>query len=265
MSGAKKVLSAERTSLVALNFQAEPGLLKDWIPEGFQPDLHNGDCYVSLVAVSLRKVLGRGIPFPVCLGLGSIYLRVYICRETKDGILRGFRQVRSVVTSERGKWLLTPLFGNDLKVHKIKQTISGFDGKASETSPPSAEISWISGPDKHESRIKVTGRQRMKLGARNSKVSFILNHHWMFAENDGKTLVYEYRGAPAVIWDAGHVTMQGHMSDLVGDRLARVLGRKPASVFLVENGPVTVLGPFPPEAALQIRKAEEEKEKPVVQ
>lgn len=251
MSGPRTILSAERTSLVALNFQADPLLIKAWVPPGFEPDLHNGDCYVSLLAVSLRKVRGRGLPFPICLGLGSIYLRVYVCRQTDRGMIRGFRQVRSVVTSERGRWLLYPLFGDDLKVARIRQTLSGFDGKGSEEHPPTAELVWKAAKDEGTSRIKVTGRHRISLGARDSKVGFILNHNWLFTEEAGKTVAYEYRSAPAAIWDAGHVTVQGETSDLVGDRLAKVMGRKPASVFLVEKSPVLVTGPFPVEAALE--------------
>jgi hypothetical protein len=70
----------------------------------------------------------------------------------------------------------------------MKQVISGFDGKGPEGQAPSAELSWKSHIDKTESRIKVTGRQRMNLGPRNGKVSFILNHHWMFADVAGKNM-----------------------------------------------------------------------------
>lgn len=251
MAGPKTVLSAERSSVVALNFQADPSLIKTWIPPGFQPDLHNGDCYVSLIAVSLKNVRGRGLPFPLCLRLGSIYLRIYVCRESPRGVIRGFRQVRSIVTNERGRWLLFPLFGTDLKVARIRQTLSGFDGKATEENPPSAELQWKSGADRTLSRIKVTGRQRMTQNARDSKVGFILNHNWMFADHNGSTVAYQYRSERAAIWNAGHVTVQGETSDLVGDKLSRVMGRKPASVFLVEKSRILVTGPFPVEAAVE--------------
>lgn len=195
MSSAKTIFSAGRLSLASLNFQADSGLIESWIPPGFQPELHNGECYVSLVCVSLKNVGGRGLPFPICLRLGAIYLRVYVSQETSHGVIRGFRQVRSVVTSQRGRWLLRPLFGNDLKVMKIHQILSGFDGTASEDNPPSAEFSWKTGPEKSISKIKVTGRQRMTLGRRDSKVGFILDHSWLFAEHDGKTVAYEYKRA----------------------------------------------------------------------
>ncbi len=253
MSSAKTIFSAGRLSLASLNFQADPALIQSWVPSGFNPELHNGDCYASLVCVSLKNVGGRGLPFPICFRLGAIYLRVYVSQETSHGTLRGFRQVRSAVTSERGRWLLRPLFGDDLKVMRIHQTLTGFDGTASEENPPSAEFSWKTGPEKSISKIKVTGRQRMTLGRRDSKVGFILDHSWLFAEHEGKTVAYEYKNAPATIWNAGQVIVQGDTSELLGTKLAKVLGRKPASVFLVEPSVITCSGPYTPEEAAQLQ------------
>jgi|GEM_PF-4469391 len=251
MSEPKTVFSAGRVSLASLNFQVDPNLVKAWLPPGFDLELHNGDCYASMVAVSLKNVGGRGLPFPICRHLQAIYLRIYISQKTKHGILYGFRQVRSVVTSQRGRWLLRPLFGDDLKVMRLRQTLSGFDGSASEDNPPSAELSWKTGPEKSISKIRITGRQRMTLGRRDSKVNYILDHHWLFTEIDGQSVAFEYRTAPATIWNAGQVVVHGDTSELIGAKLAKVLGRKPASVFLVEPSLVSCMGPYTPEQAAE--------------
>lgn len=256
MAGPGKVLQAERTSLVALNFQADPQAIRAWVPDGFEPDLHNGECYVSLVAVTLRGVRGRGLPIPICLGLGSVYLRVYVRQPEGAGKLRGFCQVRSCVTSGRGKWLLSPLFGDDLKLFKTRCIHSGFDGGATAENPPAVELSWRGASAIGEpSRIKVRGRHPMTLNRRDGKVSFIVDHHWLFAAQDGKTVAFEYHSAPATIWDAGHVTVQGNMAELVGERLAKFLGKKPASVFLIERTPISVTGPYPVEVATAMQPA----------
>lgn len=255
MPAPTKVLAAERTSLVALNFQVDPAAIKSWVPAGFEADLHNGDCYASLVAVTLRNVRGRGLPFPLCLGLGSVYLRIYVRQLEDSGGLRGFCQVRSCVTSSRGKWLLTPLFGDDLKLMKIRTRHEHLGGGATAENPPAVEVSWPGSKEGGRSWIKVRGRHPMSLGRRDGKVNFIIDHNWMFATQQGQTVAFEYRSAPSTIWDAGHVALHGEMGDLVGERLARFLGRKPASVFLAEKTSISVTGPFPVQAAARRQPA----------
>ncbi len=239
-NGRKSLLKARFTEIVALNFKIDPKILLDRIPGKLELDYFEGETYVSLVAMVLRRVRVWGIPLHVVGGFGEFNLRYYVRRKDVDGFQRGACFLKDYVSSSMAAWILGSLFQADFRRVKMRFDNTGFRSK--ESSVPKVDYRWK--VDDHWNQIRVRGRKKMKNTGPGTKVGFILEHSNEYSSRGGKT--FEYRASrPAwTVWDAAQANFNCDVKQLFGEDFVKPLAKRPASVFISSGSDVTIFRPM---------------------
>lgn len=93
----KRFLTAEWRDLIMANYEVETSLLEPLLPIGTVLDLHEGRCFVSLVAFMFlnTRVMGFRVPFHV--NFEEVNLRFYVKRITNGEVRRGAVFIKEIV------------------------------------------------------------------------------------------------------------------------------------------------------------------------
>ena len=102
----KLLAKAAYTELVAVNFQIQPKYLVQHVPQGLELDSFNGDTYVSLVCMVMRKIGVMGIP--ISRGFVELSLRFYVRHPHDPETARELVSSRDMYRAQLplGSWVL---------------------------------------------------------------------------------------------------------------------------------------------------------------
>ncbi len=90
-------LTARWTDLPLLNFAVPVEFIAGLAPAGTEPDLHEGQAYMSIVGFRFQNVRVLGIPVPGHTNFDEINLRYYVKRIIGNETRRGVVFVREIV------------------------------------------------------------------------------------------------------------------------------------------------------------------------
>src|SRR5438552_1950019 len=90
------LLTAQWCNLLLLNFPVPTGVIEHFAPPGAQPDLHDGQAYISIVGFRFENTRLFGLPIPGHTNFPEINLRYYVRRRVGDEIRRGVVFAREV-------------------------------------------------------------------------------------------------------------------------------------------------------------------------
>ena len=229
------VLSAEWRDLLMLNYEADPGCLRKYVPAGTELDSFAGKTYVSLVGFRFcrTKLLGS-VPIPFHTEFEEINLRFYVKRREANEFRRGVVFIAEIVP-KRAISLTARLFYNENYVrrpmtHRVRINESQME----------VEYSWKSGNEQCKLEADASGMP--SLPSEGSLQQFITEHYWGYSRQpDGRTTEYHVAHVPWRVWNATHANFSGDPSDLYGDELSQVLTKAPASAFIADGSPVEVM------------------------
>ena len=102
---ARAFLTAEWRHLAILTFQAEPALLRRYVPEGTELDTHDGRALISLVGFRFLQTRVLGLPMPFHRHFDEVNLRFYVRREVRGEIRRGVTFIREIVPRRLIAWV----------------------------------------------------------------------------------------------------------------------------------------------------------------
>lgn len=72
---------------IMLHWKIDKDTINQYIPQGIELDLFEGDAYVSIIAFSVKKLRPRFLPpFPYLSNFHEVNLRTYVIRDGKPGI-----------------------------------------------------------------------------------------------------------------------------------------------------------------------------------
>lgn len=239
-SRSKVLLTAGFSDLVALNFQIDPRLLQRHVPKGLELRFFEGETYVSLVAMVLRRVKVWGFPISVAGGFGELNLRFYVRRKDGDGYQHGACFLKDYVSSASGAWVLGSVFKANFARLKMKHDNSGFNSDDPKI-VPKIDYRWKVGD--HENRIRIRARKKLKQVSKNSKVGFILDNSNEYSRREGKTYEYRAQHPRWTIWDAAQANFTCDVGSLFGEEFVKPLSKRPASVFVSAGSNVTIFRP----------------------
>jgi uncharacterized protein len=226
-------LTAEWRTLVMLNYEVDPALLRQFIPAGTELDLWQERCFLSLVGFRFLKTRVRGIPIPFHRNFIEVNLRFYVRRVEGKETKRGVVFVREIVP----RWAIAKaarVFYNENYVtlpmhHYIDYGPPGI----------TAEYSWKlpSG----WTRIYVNASGDPVLPESGSQQEFITEHYWGYAaQPDGGSIEYHVVHPPWRVWNTEHAVFEGDVERIYGREFIAVLRAKPVSAFLAEGSEVSV-------------------------
>ena len=73
--------------LAFVHWEIDPAALEKLLPEGLEPDLHDGRGWIGVVPFEMRDVSPRGLPrFPPMSDFPEINIRTYVTRGGKPGV-----------------------------------------------------------------------------------------------------------------------------------------------------------------------------------
>lgn len=107
-------LSAEWRDLVMLNYELDPGVLKDHVPRGTELDSFQSKTYVSLVGFRfLRTKLFGFLSIPFHANFDEVNLRLYVRRREGETTKRGVVFIREIVPKRAIALLARAAYGEN--------------------------------------------------------------------------------------------------------------------------------------------------------
>jgi hypothetical protein len=220
-----------------LNYESPAGLLDPLVPAGVELDRWRGTLYVSVVGFLFRdtRVLGLAIPFHRTFE--EVNLRFYVRRESNGEMRRGVVFVREIVPRRAIATVARLLYNEPYRALPMRHRITrGADGVIEREYAWRTSRAWTS----IESRTEGTPQPL----AADSEEEFITEHYWGYTrQRDGGTVEYRVEHPRWNVWRAAHARLDGNLSQVYGDRFARVLSGPPRSAFVADGSAVTVFAP----------------------
>ena len=230
---AGRFLSAEWRTLVMLNWEVDPDLLRPLVPRGTELDAWQGKTFVSAVGFLFLDTRLFGIPMPFHRNFEEVNLRFYVGREGPEGWRRGVCFVREIVPrlaiATIARWVYNEAYVAYPMRHGGNVAANG----------GSAEYGWRRGGRWESLRATFSGAPNpLEAG---SVEEFITEHYWGYtAQRDGGTIEYRVEHPSWRVWRANEAALDADVAALYGPQFAAPLATPPSSAFVADGSPVVV-------------------------
>lgn len=230
---ARAFLTAEWRDVAMLNYQADPDLLRKFVPAGTELDFWNGQAFVSLVGFRFLKARVLGIPVPFHRNFDDVNLRFYVSRREGSELKRGVAFIREIVPRRAIATIARVVYNENFLAlpmsHKIVR-----DGDRLKV-----EYAWRR--RRAWSRISLSVSGDPALPQEGSQEQYIVEHYWGYsAQRDGGCLEYRVEHPSWRIWPGREAKFEGDAEKLYGRELATLVSKLPASAFLAQGSEVKV-------------------------
>jgi uncharacterized protein YqjF (DUF2071 family) len=227
-------LSAHWLDLVIVNYEVEPSLLKNYVPNGTELDSFKGKAMISLVGFRfLRTRLFGVLPIPFHSDFDEVNLRFYVRRRHLGEDRRGVVFIREIVPKRAVAYIARAVYGEKYSRVPMRHSI------VTNGNRKSAEYEWRLGHEWCKLHAQAEG-DPMTPGE-GSLEQFITEHYWGYsAQRDGGCVEYHVAHDPWRVWAATGAAFEGDATALYGSALAEVIRTVPHSAFIAEGSPVLV-------------------------
>jgi uncharacterized protein YqjF (DUF2071 family) len=220
-----------------LNYESPAGLLDPLVPAGVELDRWRGMLYVSVVGFLFRETRVLGLAIPFHRTFEEVNLRFYVRRESNGEMRRGVVFVREIVPRRAIATVARLLYNEPYRALPMRHRITrGADGVIEREYAWRTSRAWTSIESRTEGKPQPI--------ATDSEEEFITEHYWGYTrQRDGGTVEYRVEHPRWNVWGAAHARLDGNLSQVYGDRFARVLSGPPRSAFVADGSAVTVFAP----------------------
>lgn len=225
----RKFLTAKWQNLIMANYEIEPTLIADYVPKGTTLDLHEGKCFVSLVAFMFldTKVLGIAVPFHV--NFEEVNLRFYVKRETEAETKRGVVFVKEIVPRRAIATVARVFYGEPYETWKMSHA---------ETEN---ELSYVWRKADCENHIKAQIGENTGVPASGSHGEFIIEHYWGYTKRgENRTDEYKVEHPKWELFSVKNAEIAVDFSRLYGERFAHLSNETPHSIFMAKGSEISV-------------------------
>ncbi len=226
-------LTAKWKNLINATYAVPPSLLEPYLPSGLNPDIREGNAFVSLVAFEFQDTRLKGIRIPFHANFPEINLRYYVNHNGQ----RGVAFIREFVPKFWIAWFARQLYNEPYR--KIRMKSTNREDRGSGT----IEVLHNLKTAGKEFFIEARAMHLPYLPESDSLEHFFKEHEFGFGRSrTGKTLRYQVEH-PA--WDVYPVTEFRHNIDfeMLYGREWRFLNQSvPANVLLAAGSEVKVFG-----------------------
>jgi uncharacterized protein YqjF (DUF2071 family) len=232
MGDSRPFLTARWRHLAMLNYEADPALVRPFVPPGTEMDTFDGKTYVSLVAFMFLDTRVRGWAIPFHRDFEEVNLRIYVRRKGEEGWRRGVTFIKEIVPRVAIAWVARTVYGENYVALPMSHRWSSED-------PPAVRYAWRTGGRETAIDLEPEGPYRPIAPA--SPEEFIAEHYWGYtAAQKGGTVEYRVEHPRWRIAPARKAAWEGDAAALYGAAFASVLAGRPASAFLAEGSEVAV-------------------------
>jgi uncharacterized protein len=231
---ASTFLTAEWKNLIMANYVIDPSLLIPYLPSKTEPDLFNGNCYVSLVGFMFAntRILGFKIPFHV--NFEEVNLRFYVRYNDNGTWKRGTVFIKEIVPKPAISFIAN-------KVYHEKYVTKAMKHSVKETSNE-MELSY---QWKHQNKwnsIEATVEKPSQPMLSGSEEEFIAEHYWGYSKyNATTTFEYNVQHPAWKIFPVKKYLIDCDFKAQYGDPFSNLTNAKPNSVFVARGSDIAVL------------------------
>jgi hypothetical protein len=239
------LLTAAWRNLVLLNFPVPTEIIQHLAPPGTEPDLHDGQSYISIVGFRFENVRLFGIPFPGHTSFPEINLRYYVHREIAGEVRRGVVFAREIVPRRAVAILANRLYNESYVTRRMRTSnqLAGHKLAPGDT----ISYSWKTGrrllqfSSTHNNHLTATVAAPLALPTPSSLEEFIVEHYWGYTRTrTGGTNEYRVAHVPWRIASAIDVVWQCDVLANYTAPLAEFLTAPPTSAIIAEGSPIGV-------------------------
>jgi uncharacterized protein len=262
----RPILTARWTELLFLNFPVPVEAIQSLAPPGTEPDLHDGQAYISVVGFRFHAVRLFGLLVPGHTRFPEINLRYYVRRTVADDVRRGVVFVREIAPRRAVAFTANWLY-NESYITRPMRTMLQTRGDVLAPND-TIEYAWRSRrpncswplrgrPPRQEryrwNRLAARVAVPFALPTPGSLEEFIVEHYWGYVRaRDGTTREYEVQHAPWQVapadninWDCDLIDyspprLRGGVAGAANPSLAEFLKRPPTSAIIATGSPVQV-------------------------
>lgn len=237
MATASSFLTAQWRNLVMLNYEIDPALLRDRVPQGTEIDIWNGRTFVSLVGFQFLDTRLLGIAIPFHRNFPEVNLRFYVRYLAADGWHRGVVFIKEIVprpaVSFVARWVYNEQYVTLPMRHSVELPSAHNDRRGA------IGYSWRWAGDWCQLSAKMHGDPSPLVPG--SEEEFITEHYWGYTrQRDGSTLEYAVEHPSWRVWRAAESRFEGNVATLYGPEFARVLAGRPSSAFVADGSEIVV-------------------------
>jgi uncharacterized protein YqjF (DUF2071 family) len=269
MQRERPVLSARWTDLLLLNFPVPAKLLAAFAPPGTEPDLYDGQAYLSIVGFRFQGTRLFGLPIPGHTRFTEINLRSYVRRQVAGGTRRGVVFVKEVAPRRAvgiaANWLYNenyitrPMRSQTHIANKIlapgdrieyawqtKKTLLPHRearrelGRAGQGEGSNGSRLFRGRPLSHHWNY-LAGRisAPLSLPRPGSFEEFIIDNYWGYVRGrDGRTREYRVLHAPWRVAPVDEVEWDCDLAATYDPPFAEYLDAPPADAFVADGSPI---------------------------
>lgn len=225
----KKFLTANWQDLVMANYEVSPDLLEDFVPKGVSLDLHDGKCFVSLVAFMFVNTRVFGIAMPFHTDFEEVNLRFYVKRELTDETRRGVTFIKEIVPRWAIATVARVFYGEPYEAVPMSHAKKG------------NELKYAWQKNDFENSVKIEFAENLGVPEENSHGEFIIEHYWGYTKrNQSRTDEYKVEHPKWELFEVNYAEIDVDFGALYGERFAHLSNTKPHSIFMAKGSPISV-------------------------
>jgi uncharacterized protein YqjF (DUF2071 family) len=241
-------LTARWTELLLVNFPVPTGAVADLAPPGTEPDLFEGQAYVSIVGFQFRDTRVRGCAWPGHTHFPEINLRYYVRRIVDGEVRRGVVFVQEIVPRRLIAAVANRLFHENYvcrpmrsELHMSRTTLAEGDRVSYAWQSSRLRLSGHPQPTALWNTLAARVAAPFRLPPANSFDEFIVEHYWGYAHGrDGATREYRVAHDPWRVALADDVTWDCDVAATYHTPLAKYLMSPPTSALIADGAAVQV-------------------------
>jgi uncharacterized protein YqjF (DUF2071 family) len=225
----KKFLTAEWRDLIMANYEVDPSVLADRVPRGTELDLHEGKCFISLVAFMFldTRVLDFLVPFHV--NFEEVNLRFYVRRKTDSEVRRGVVFVKEIVPRGAIAVVARHIYGEPYE----RWTMSNLRDER--------QVSYYWQKEEARNSIIVERGENLGVPAENSHGEFIIEHYWGYTKRgEDRTDEYKVEHPKWELFAAANPRIDVDFERTYGSDFEFLKNADPYSILLAKGSEIAV-------------------------
>jgi uncharacterized protein len=233
----RQFLTARWTELLLLNFPVPSHAVANLAPPGTEPDLFEGQAYISIVGFQFRDTRVRGCAVPRHTHFPEVNLRSYVRRVVGGEVRRGVVFVQEIVPHRLIALIANRLFHE----HYVCRPMRVMPPTSAPTLKPANLIRYAWQFDGRWSSLEARVARPFELPLPKSLDEFIVEHYWGYTQGrDGVTREYRVVHEPWRVAPATEVAWSCDVAANYNSPLGQYLSRPPTSALVADGGAVAV-------------------------
>lgn len=229
----KPFLTTEWRKLILANYRVDSSVLKNYIPNKTELDIHNGKCYVSLVGFMFLNTKVKGCKIPFHINFEEVNLRFYVKHFDGKEWKRGVVFIKEIVPKRMITLVANKVYGEKYETMKMDHKWK------SDHRQITIKYEWLKGKNHSIFVNALDELNRIEIG---SEEEFITEHYWGYTKISAlKTAEYEVKHPKWEVYPVINYKINVDFEQVYGKDFKFLNNLKPDSVMLAEGSEISVM------------------------